>query len=78
MMADAFASRVSSAVTAFPWASLEPLALAHRATSSIAAAKACWLWSRRVNTSAVAMWASVLSGMAVVLEWCKDRSPAHG
>lgn len=68
MMADAFASRVSNAVTAFSWASLEPLAFAHRATSSIAAASACWLWRRRVSTSAVAIWVSVLSGMAVVLD----------
>jgi hypothetical protein len=35
VIADAFASRVSNAVTAFSWASLEPLALAHRATSSL-------------------------------------------
>ena len=67
-MADAFVSRVCNAVTAFSWASLEPLDLAQRAASSIAAAKACWLCSRRVSTSAVAMWVSVLSCMAVVLE----------
>lgn len=68
MIADVFASRVSIAAMICSWASLEPLAFAHRATSSIAAAKASWLCNRRVSTSAVAMWASVLSGMADVLE----------
>lgn len=68
MMADAFASSASIAAMACSWVSLEPLALAHRATSSIAATNAYWLCSRRVNTSAVAIWASELSGMAVVLE----------
>lgn len=62
-MADAFWSRVVSAVVAFINASLAPLDLAHRDNSSIAAAKACWLCSRSVSTSAVAMWASVLSCM---------------
>ena len=68
VIADAFASRVFSAAMALSWTSGESVSLAHKATSSIAAAIACWLCSRRVNTSAVAMWASVLSGMAGVLE----------
>ena len=72
-MADAFASSVSNAVTAFSWTSLDPLALTQRATSSIAAAKACWLCRRRVRTSAVAIWASVLSGMAHFLEFVCRR-----
>lgn len=41
MMADAFLSRVSSAVMALSCVSGEPVALAHKATSSIAAASAC-------------------------------------
>ena len=63
VIADAFASRVCNAVTAFSWVSLEPLALAHRATSSIAEARACWLCSRSVRTSAIAIWTSVFSAM---------------
>ena len=66
-IADVFASRVSIAAMMCSWASLEPLAFAHRATSSIAATNAYWLCSRRVSTSAVAIWASALYGMAVVL-----------
>lgn len=58
MMADAFLSRVSSAVMALSCVSGEPVALAHKATSSIAAASACWLWSKSVSTSAVAMLTS--------------------
>ncbi len=74
VIADAFTSRVCNAVTAFSCTSLEPLALTHRATSSIAAASACWLCSRRVSTSAVAIWASVLSGTAHFLEFvCRSR-----
>lgn len=62
-------SSVSSAVMALLCASGEPVDLAHKATSSIAAASACWLCSSKVSTSAVAMLASVLSGMVVILEW---------
>lgn len=47
---------------------LEPLALAHRATSSIEAAGAYWLCSRRVSTFAVAVYASTLSGIDSVIE----------
>jgi hypothetical protein len=77
VMAEAFSSRVYNAVTAFSWASFEPLALAHRATSSIAAASAYWLCSRRVNTSAVAMRASVLSGTAHSLSLSLEVVRAH-
>lgn len=54
VIADAFASRVSSAVTAFSCVSGEPFALADKATSS-SAAKAYWLCSMSVRTSAEAM-----------------------
>lgn len=69
MMAEAFLSSVSSAVMALLCASSEPVDLAHNATSSIAAASACWLCNSKVSTSAVALLASVLSGMVVILEW---------
>lgn len=59
MIADAFASRVCNAVTAFSWASVEPLALAYRANFSIAAAVAVWFSARRWSVSA-----SEMSGMA--------------
>ena len=78
MIADAFASRVSSAVTAFSCTSGEPVDFAHAATSSIAAASACWLCKSKVRTSAVAMWASELSVMAVVLEGYGERVLAGG
>lgn len=55
VMADAFVFSASIAAMACSWASLEPPAFAHRATSSIAAANAYWLCSRRVSTSAVAI-----------------------
>jgi len=67
-MANAFSSSVCNAVVAFSWISLDPLALTHRATSSIAEARACWLCRSNVSASAVAMLASELVGTVVVLE----------
>lgn len=74
VMADAFMSIVSSAAITLPCTTDEPDDFAHKATSSIAAASACWLCSRRVNTSAVAILAWLLSVMTIVLVGYKDRS----
>jgi hypothetical protein len=79
VMADAFRSMVSSAATALSCAAGEPADFAHKETSSIAEAKACWLCKSKVRTSAIAIVAWLLSGMDVILEgWCKDRSKAYG
>lgn len=64
VMADAFLSMVSSTAFTLLCAYSEPVDRAHKAISSIAAATACWLCSNRVNASAVAMFASVLSGIS--------------
>ena len=64
-MADAFLSMVSSAVMTFSCTSGEPVDLAHKDSSSTAAARLCWLCKRRVRTSAVEMLAWLLSGMRV-------------
>lgn len=74
VMADAFLSMVSTAPITLPCVMGEPVDLAHKASSSIAAASACWLCSRRVNTSAVAILAWLLSVMTIVLVGYKDRS----
>lgn len=64
MMADAFLSMVSSAAITLLCAPGEPVDFIHKETSSIAAAKACWLCSNSVNTSAVAIaaWLSDIGG----------------
>jgi len=64
-MADAFLSMVSSAVMTFSCTSGEPVDLADKDNSSIAAASACWLCKRRVRTSAVVMLVWLLSDMRV-------------
>lgn len=64
VMAEAFLSIVSKADMALSCTSGEPFDLTHTASSSIAAAIACWLCSRSVSASAVSMWASVLSGIS--------------
>lgn len=66
-MAKAFASRVLRAAMTLLCVSREPVDLAHKATSSIAAAIACWLCNTKVSTSVAAMLASILSGMVVIL-----------
>lgn len=67
VMADAFLSMVSSAAITLPCVTDEPVDLAHTAISSIAAARACWLCSNKVNASAAAMLA-LLSSMGVFLD----------
>lgn len=67
MMADAFLSMVSSAAIALSCTSGEPDDITHEETSSIAEARACWLCSNNVRTSAMAIleW---LFGMTVFLD----------
>lgn len=68
VIACAFVSSVSMAVIALSATLPTPLSESHFITSSMAAAKACWLCRSNVNASAVAMWTSELSDMAIVLE----------
>lgn len=65
----AFVSSVSIAVIAFAATLPTPFSYSHLVTSSIAAAKACWLCRSRASASTVAMFASELFGMAIVLDW---------
>lgn len=67
VMADAFLLMVSNAAIALSCTSGEPADFAHKETSSIAAARACWLCTKSVRTSAVAILAW-LSDMTVVLD----------
>lgn len=66
-MTDALLSMVCSEAVALSRTPGEPVELAHKAISSIAAANACWLCSSRVRTSATAMLAGV-SDMTVFLD----------
>lgn len=68
VMARAFLSSVSMAPSALAATLSTPFSEIHLVTSSRAAANACWLCSNSVRASAVAMLASELSGMAIVLE----------
>lgn len=77
-MADAFASSVSSATMALLCDSGEPDVLAHTAISSMAAARACWLYRSKVSASAVAILAAGLSDMSIALEWwCGKPRSSH-
>lgn len=68
VIACAFVSSVSMAIIALSATPPTPLSESYLVTSSMAADKACWLCRSNVSASAVAMSASELSDMAIVLE----------
>jgi hypothetical protein len=68
VMACAFLSSVSMAPMALAATLSTPFSEIHLVTSSSAAARACWLCRSSVRASAVAMLASELSGMGLILE----------
>ena len=61
-------SKVPMAASALVETLPAPFSESHLVTSSMAAPKACWLCKSKVSASAVAMLASELFGMAIVLE----------
>jgi len=68
VMDRAFVSSVSMAPIALAATLLTPFSESHFVTSSMAAHMACWLCRSSVRASAMAMLASELSGMGIILE----------